>query len=128
VPKVAEVIERLPRVIGGKQVVLGYSVPTAYGATPLPLWEFRGWPVHCLGGNARRQAELCGYLDVISADGNLAWRLARRGIVVTEAGVAGRTLRQADGQRWPGKDAYLEALRRSLVNLRTFWQRQGAVP
>jgi hypothetical protein len=43
VPKVIGGIGRLPRRIGGKTVVLGYSVPTRYGGTELPIWEFAGW-------------------------------------------------------------------------------------
>lgn len=121
VPKCEGLIERLPREIGGKPIVLGYSVPTSYGGTDLPLWNFLGRPVHLLGGNPRRQMELCQYLAVVSADGNLAWRLARRGIVVKTNGAAGMTLRELDGQCWPGENAPLEALRRSLENLRTFW-------
>jgi hypothetical protein len=127
VPKAEGIIERLPRALGGKPVVLGYSVPTSYGGTELGLWSFQGWPVHLLGGNARTQADLCRYLRVVSADGNLAWRLARRGIVVNERGVAGPTLRQMDGQSWPARGAHLEALRRSLANLRTFWGRHAEV-
>ncbi len=126
IPKAEGVIDRLPHTVGGKSVVLGYSVPTGYGASPLGLWSYVGWHVHLLGGNARRQAELCGYLRVVSADGNLAWRLARRGVVVKENGAAGRTLRQADGERFAGHGP-LEAFRRSLVNLREFWGRRAAV-
>src|SRR5262245_7707935 len=127
VPKCYGLTADLPREFRGRPVVLGFSVPTSYGGTPLPVWEFAGWPVHLLGGNARRQVEYCSYMRVVSADGNLAWRLARRGIVVTPRGTAGRTLRDADGVRWPGPDAPLEALRRSLVNLRQFWDRSVAV-
>lgn len=124
VPKCPGVIDQLPREVGGKPVVLGYSVPTSYGGTELPLWDFTGWPVHLLGGNPRRQAEMCGYLRVESIDGNLAWRMARKGIVVTTRGTGGQTLTQMDGRRWDG-DGHLEALRRSLVNLRAFWSRRA---
>ncbi len=127
IPKAPGVIGRLPREIGGKALVLGYSVPTSYGGTELCVWDFAGWPVHLLGGNARRQVELCGYMDVISVDGNLAWRLARRGVTVRENGAAGPTLKQADGQRWSGENGCLEALRRSLINLKSFWLRHTEV-
>jgi hypothetical protein len=123
IPKVPGVIPRLPREIDGKPLVLGYSVPTSYGGSELALWDYRGRPVHLLGGNPRRQLDCMNYLDVVSADGNLAWRLARQGIIVTDRGVAGPTLRQADGHRWPVQDAHLEALRRSLINLKSFWNR-----
>lgn len=121
VPKLEGVIDELPREIAGKPVVLGYSVPTGYGGTPVSEFAFQGWPVHLLGGSARRQAELCCYLRVISADGNIAWRLARRGIICTNRGTGGETIKQADGKRWAGDNAHLEALRRSLINLRKFW-------
>lgn len=49
IPKVIGGIEKLPREIGGKPVRLGYSVPTKFGATSVPQWEFRGWPVHLPG-------------------------------------------------------------------------------
>lgn len=42
-------------------------------------------------------------------------------------GSAGRTIKQLDGAPWPHKDAHLEALRRSLVNLRVFWSSRQAV-
>ncbi len=121
VPKCEGMIRRLPREINGRPVTLGYSVPTSYGGSELPLWDYTGWPVHLLGGSPRRQAEVCRYLDVVSADGNVTWLLARRGIVTGENGAGGKTLRQADGQRWPHGNAPLEALRRSLANLRVFW-------
>jgi len=127
VPKCADLIPLLPREIDGKLVVLGYSIPTGYGGTPLPLWEFKGWPTHLLGGSARDQLDLCGYLNVISCDGNVAWRLARRGIIVTEHGIGGPSILEADGQRWPAEDAHLECLRRSLVNLKKFWNRHRKI-
>jgi hypothetical protein len=122
VPKCFGLIECLPRTLCGRSVVLGYSLPTAYGGTELPLWEYRDWPVHILGGNPRRQAECAAYLPhVVSADGNLTWRLARRGIVVTSQGKHGSTIAKLDGQSWPGENMPLEAFRRSLCNLRRFW-------
>jgi hypothetical protein len=123
VPKDYGIIARLPAEVCGKALVLGYSIPTTYGGSPVPLWEFGRRPVHLLGGNPRRQLELFGYLNVKSLDGNLAWRLARRGVVMTARGIAGPTLKACDGRRWPARDMPLEALRRSLVNLRSFWDR-----
>jgi hypothetical protein len=83
IPKIPGSIARLPRQIHGREVVLGYAVPTAYGATCVPLWEFRGWPVHLLGGSPQRQMREWRYLslcsDVVSADGNMANLQAHRG-------------------------------------------------
>lgn len=64
-----------------RQYVLGYSVLSSYGATPLATEKFAGRPVHLLGGSWRRQL---GYLaalgdDVISIDNNYVSNVARFG-------------------------------------------------
>lgn len=38
-----------------KEYMLGYSVPSSYGRTPLPIQDFKGRRVHLLGGSPRRQ-------------------------------------------------------------------------
>ena len=85
IPKVIGGIASLPRIIGGKGVRLGYSVPTAHGGTAVPIWEFGGWPVHLLGGSPHQQRQLAYYLEVISVDGNMAHKMAlgqsRAGVV-----------------------------------------------
>jgi hypothetical protein len=80
VPKCEGIIERLPREIRGRQVRLGYAVPTTHGETNLDAHDFMGWPVHVLGGNPLEQFRLsfphfdeCGRyvaLDVRSVDCN----------------------------------------------------------
>src|SRR6266568_2580391 len=55
-------IDRLPREINGKRVVLGYSVASSYGQTELPPSRFAGWPVHLLGGSWARQRSLLNLL------------------------------------------------------------------
>lgn len=124
IPKAPGVVPALPRVIGGTPVVLGYSVPTRYGATPLPVWDFSGWPVHLLGGTPLGQVRLAHYMDVVSADGNVACKVALRGAVITERG--GREqLHRILGYR--AENMPLVALRHSLRNIRTLWQRAGFV-
>jgi hypothetical protein len=75
VPKVVGGVARLPRAVEGKRVILGYSVPTSYGSSPVPLEEFHGWPVHLLGGSPQAQLRLYRLLrphcEVTSADGNM---------------------------------------------------------
>lgn len=78
IPKAFGIIGDLPRTIGGRQVRLGYSVPTRYGGTELPVWEFAGWPVHLLGGSPHAQLRMTSYLDVHSVDGNYAQLMASR--------------------------------------------------
>lgn len=76
VPKVQGGIGRLPRRVGGREVMLAFSVPTRFGGTELPLWEFAGWPIHLLGGSPQSQMRHAIHLDaiadVVSADGNMA--------------------------------------------------------
>lgn len=125
IPKVSGIIPLLPRRIGGKDVWLAYSVPTKYGGSPIPLWEFAGWPIHLLGGSPQAQRDVWRYLrgiaDVRSLDGNMA---KKHGV--------GRCLywtqqTTAHGHWQPinhavETDAPDECLRRSLANIRDAWE------
>jgi hypothetical protein len=119
IPKVFGIIPSLPRRIGGAEVRLGYSVPTKFGGTELPVWEFVGWPVHLLGGSPNAQMELVHYMDVHSTDGNYAGMKARKfGEFWTRNGwvslsAAGYHERQ---------DAMYEAFRRSCENIMQVWK------
>lgn len=115
IPKVVGGIPRLPRRIGGADVRLGYSVPTRYGGTELPPWEFAGWPVHLLGGSPHRQIAMAHYMDVASADGNYISLKATR-FCEWWNGRWWIPLRPAQG------DAPYEAFRRSCVNVLAAWR------
>lgn len=128
IPKVIGGIEKLPRRIGGSEVVLGYSVPTRYGATEVPVWEFSGWPVHLLGGSPHRQMDIARYIRVISADSNYAQKLALSHSQFWVNGTGLRyathrhwpTLKEADGHAWEIDGPY-EAFRRSCLNIIHAW-------
>lgn len=129
VPKVPGEVGRLPREIGGRRVVLAYSVPTSYGGSPLGLWEFAGWPVHLLGGSPQKQMRLWRYLsplcEVVSADGNMAHQQAHRcRHWTTPPTRKGHwvQLRESGDDRTEG--ANLEAFRRSLGAISAAWARQ----
>ncbi len=70
IPKVFSIIPYLPTRVGGANVRLGYSVPTRFGGTDVPAWEFAGWPVHLLGGSPHKQMKYTYYLSVVSIDCN----------------------------------------------------------
>lgn len=128
IPKVFSIIGRLPRTIGGKQVRLGYSVPTKFGGTSVPVWEFDSWPVHLLGGSPQAQMRLTYYLNVHSADGNMMMKMATTyGAFFDQAKSTRRgywpTISDYDGQRWPKNDAPHEAFRRSCLNIMAAWRR-----
>jgi len=80
IPKVPGVLSCIPRTVGGRCVRLAYSVPTTYGGSPVPLWEFAGWSVHLLGGSPQAQRDCYRYLrgvaSVDSIDGNMAKKMA----------------------------------------------------
>jgi hypothetical protein len=130
IPKVCGIISEIPAVIEGKQVVLGYSVPTSYGATFVPIWEFAGWPVHLLGGSPQRQIQLWRYFsavaEVVSSDGNMILGMAVKRCQFW----SGKRILGARDKRWPQLrevgpkyevDAPYEAFRRSCVNIRQAW-------
>lgn len=132
IPKVQGGIPQLPRAIGGKPVRLGYSVPTKFGGSQLPAWEFAGWPVHLLGGSPQKQMALTRYFDVRSADGNLAMKMATRYCQFWTPGNA----RYARDRYWPtvraandgimltDPDLPYEAFRRSCENIMAAWKAQ----
>lgn len=131
IPKVPGTIERLPRQVGGASVRLGYSVPTRYGGTFVPAWEFQGWPVHLLGGSPHGQMRLAHYLDMRSTDGNMAMLMATRYCQFWVPGTA----RQAKNKWWPtireanrgipvvGEDLIYDAFARSCRNIIAAWRR-----
>lgn len=118
VPKVIGGVTRLPRIVGGKPVRLGYSVPTRFAGTNVPAWEFVGWPVHLLGGAPPAQLRLARYLDVRSVDGNAAQRAALHGVYWE---VATGRWRTRDPAVPPGPDLPYRAFARSLAEIRRAW-------
>lgn len=118
IPKVQGGVSQLPRAIAGRPVRLGYSVPTKFGGTELPIWEFAGWPVHLLGGSPHRQMELRKYLNVKSADGNYHGLKARKWCEYWEA--PGRWV--PDGGRTEN-DAIYTTFEISCRNIMEAWKR-----
>lgn len=126
IPKVFGIISRLPKIIGGKAVRLGYSVPTSHGGTELPIWEFADWPVHLLGGSPQAQMRLTYYLNVHSADGNMMMKMATQRCQYWTPGNA----RGAKDRFWPALDktetpvdAPYIAFERSCHNIMAAWRR-----
>lgn len=126
IPKAHGVIPKIPSKISGAEIRLGYSVPTRYGGTEVPVWEFGRRPVHLLGGSPQAQMKLTYYLNVASADGNYANKMATRYCQFWTPGNAiakdrfWPRLVEADGAIW-GNDAPYEAFRRSCENITAAW-------
>ncbi len=79
IPKI-DVIAELPKYINGKEVILGYSVPSSYGKTDIPIDRFLSHRIHLLGGSPQVQMRLYAeYPDhMYSIDGNYFTRMANR--------------------------------------------------
>jgi len=128
VAKVPGGVPDLPRAIAGKELRVGYSIPTSHGGAPLGLWELAGRTIHLLGGSPHRQLEVYSYLRgvalVRSADGNMAKKMATGRCCYWQArrGRKGhwRALEGHDG------DGPREALSRTLVNVRLAWDAAAA--
>jgi len=131
IPKVIGGITQLPRRINGADVVLAYSVPSKYGGSEVPLWEFAGWPVHLLGGSPHRQMMIWMHLtpicDVVTADGNMASKMALRCVLWHSVpGPKGHWRTLSDlGLGGLGNDAKYEAFRYSCENIAAAWRKLG---
>lgn len=128
IPKVNGIISKLPRYINGKEVVLGYSVPTKYAGTTVPITEFQGWNVHLLGGDPLQQLVYYRKMTVISADCNYHLRMANVSCQYFSlvpnylcANPNWPTLREVDGKKFEG-NGRIEAFRRSCKNILDFWR------
>lgn len=127
IPKYRGAIEMLPRRIGRADVVLAFSVPTAYGGTEVSPVVFRGWPVHLLGGSPHRQMWLWRYLsqiaDVVSVDGNMANKMAHTVRFWSAAkGPKGHWRNLREIGVCLDRDNNVEAFRRSCVNIAQAWR------
>lgn len=136
IPKVPGGIKLLPRTINKKPVILGYSVSTDHGSTPVEKNEFAGWPIHLLGGSPHEQMrlfrEFSRIADVVSVDGNMHNKMANRYCAFwdpTKSTSRGYwpTIEEYDKKRWGdgsvSADAPYEAFRRSCENIWIEWQR-----
>ena len=76
-------IDRIP-----EKFMLGFSVPTSHGGTPLPTEMFKGWRVHLLGGSWKNQLKYIEALtdEVVSIDNNHILRIARHGRYIKSDG------------------------------------------
>jgi len=125
VPKVIGGISMIPEHIASKPVVLAYSMPTKFGGSSVPLWEFGRRPVHLLGGSPHRQMELSRYLNVSSTDGNYMLKMAILGCQFWENSTTvyrrGRWWPSLREVGWTDRDAPYEAFRRSCENIMAAW-------
>lgn len=102
-----------------EKYVLGYSVPSSYGGTPLPLKHFQGRRVHLLGGSPNRQIECWAALpdEVVSLDNNYILKMARYAQVWTQTGLSASLSDLVGSVRAP----YYVTLAVSLANFASYF-------
>lgn len=127
IPKFVGAIVDLPREIQGKRVRLGYSVPTKFGKTDVPVEDFMDWPVHLLGGHPYNQWALSQRLWVESIDNNYIQKMAVRNCFFSNV-----PLKRCSNPRFPMLKEVLNhhkkpnapywALNLSFLNLKAMWE------
>ena len=120
IPKINGIINKLPKQINGKRIVLGYSVPTTYGATYIPIEEFRGRSIHLLGGSIKNQIKIFDSMikicNIVSIDGNYMARVAWFGDIWAQNDKKyGSWKRNKNGHA-------IEALKESGKNILDMWK------
>ena len=82
-----------------EQYVIGFSVPTSYGGTPMPASALRGRRVHLLGGSWKNQRSYLDILgqDVVSLDNNYLLKVCEFGNFTYPDGASGQ-LQQLDAR------------------------------
>jgi hypothetical protein len=134
IPKVIGGVPRIPeKLSNGVPVRLGYSVPTRFAGTEVPLWEIGGRPVHLLGGSPHKQHELARYLNVASTDSNYSQSEAVKRNQFFAAG----SVNWAKNKRFPrvaesaygfvSEDCPYFAFELSCMNIRALWAGCGTL-
>ncbi|MCL2393077.1 MAG: hypothetical protein FWC87_00190 [Acidimicrobiaceae bacterium] len=108
-----------------KDYVLGYSVATSYGSTPMPFTAFRGRQVHLLGGSPQKQWEYfrSAPKDVVSIDSNYILRMAAFGQWFDLETMAFRHIDEVTGSRHR-QPAMSAALALSALNVAEMFERE----
>lgn len=72
-----------------EKYVLGYSAPSSYGQTAMPIEKFRGRRIHILGGSPLVQYRYfqAAYEDVVSLDTNYVHKISMVGAIWGDDGV-----------------------------------------
>lgn len=123
IPKVPGTVKNIPKRVGKAKVLIGYSIPTKYGGTRVSPEECVGKSVHLLGGSPHRQMEYSLLMDVESTDGNMAHKLAHRGLFWSALpGKSGHWISIKDTGIKIDKDANSEAFRLSCTNIVKAWK------
>jgi hypothetical protein len=118
--------------------MLGYSVPTSYGGTEIPIKKFQGRKVHLLGGSPNSQIACWSDIpdSVVSLDNNYLFKTAYKGqawllngetIKLGELNTAKNIKKGIPSKEIGFDDALYTSmicLAISLTNFSTFWRKK----
>lgn len=124
IPK-CDVISQIP-----ERYRIGFSVPTSFGATPLPFIAFLGRDIHLLGGSPQRQMEIVWRspdAQVRSVDLNMQQKMAFERCLVWTQGdtMKNGAFRVLERSERVEHDAHLHAFRLSCRNIIAAWRSFG---
>jgi len=108
IPKISVYI---PAQLYGKEVVLGYSVPTKYGGTYIDDKYFDKHKVHLLGGSPHVQLGYRGRFNIFSVDVNY------HGMMATKF----RHYWTNGSRKWIKGDTAEQCFTQSSINIRNEW-------
>jgi len=110
VPKDLKLSDKIDKVIP-KEFIIGFSVPSTYAKTEIPIEKFYKRKIHLLGGRPDLQRMLGKMLDVYSFDCNRITIDAKFGYYF-------------DGARFVknGVAGYLNCIRKSMLNINRIWK------
>jgi len=116
VPKQTGMIDQIP-----DWCIIGYSVPTRFGASQAAQFELIGRRLHLLGGNPQRQMQMWRYFgsSIISVDGNSHHQAAVRWGTFWEKGKW--VSKEAAAARVSGPDSHYRAFEISCRNISSAW-------
>jgi hypothetical protein len=123
IPKIESAIERIPYEINGSEIVLGYSVPTSHGGTPISIAQFVHRKVHLLGGSPHKQLKLAreNKLAINSIDNNYIWMKANKFGEYWTGKMNGESRTWIRSSMLSGKGGRLDAFEKSCINLLRAW-------
>jgi hypothetical protein len=122
-----------------EKYMLGYSIPSTYGGTPLPFQRFIGKRVHLLGGSPRKQWEFYTMAPetIVSVDTNYICKISKYGAIAdyshmaADWGVQPELLKARQLKTFvpaPVTNPLYIAFAINVGYYATMWKRVGAVP
>lgn len=119
-----------------KDWILGFSVPSGYSETEVPIDIFQSHKVHLLGGSPRNQIKYANKLldsggELYSIDGNSFTKAATYGNIINESNIMLGESGEIDGNAWDADvDGYTDwgqRIAQSLCRYYELWRKWSVI-